>query len=134
MESTFGLYAEKWYRLKLQAVKKEAADKAMQVLDKHVLPLLASTPVHQLKPKMVIDILKPIETKGSRETVKRLCRTINQVMRLALAPGDMEVNYLADITKLFAPPQKKNMATITPERLPELMQSLATASIIQAGK
>lgn len=130
LENTFSVFAEKWYRLKLQTVKKETADKSWQILENHVLPHIAATPVHQLKPKMVIDILKPIEAKGSRETVKRLCRTINEVMRLALASGHIEMNYLADITKLFAAPQKKNMATIEPNRLPELMQKLAKANIM----
>jgi integrase len=129
-ENTFGVFANKWYQLKLQAVKKETADKAWQILDKHVLPQLETIPVHQLKPKMVIDILKPIEAKGSRETVKRLCRTVNEVMRLALASGHIEVNYLTDITKLFAAPQKTHMATIEPARLPELMQNLARANIM----
>ena len=130
LENTFGLFASKWYQLKLQTVKKETADKSRQILEKHVLPSLAPIPVHHLTPKMVIDILKPIEAKGSKETVKRLCRTINEIMRLALASGHIEINYLADITKLFAPPTKQNMATITPDRLPELMQSLSTASIM----
>ncbi len=53
MENTFGVFAEKWYQLKLKAVKKETADKAWQILDKHALPQLEATPVHQLKPKMV---------------------------------------------------------------------------------
>ncbi|GAB5380484.1 MAG: integrase domain-containing protein [Aliiglaciecola sp.] len=130
MENTFGVVAEKWYQLKLKEVKKETADKSWQILSKHALPAIESTPIHQLKPKMVIDILKPIEAKGSRETVKRLCRTINEVMRIALASGLIEVNYLTDITKLFAAPQKKNMVTITPDRLPELMQNLARANIM----
>lgn len=130
LENTFGLYTEKWYELKQQTVKKATADKSYQIIAKHVLPILAPVPIHQLKPKMVIDILKPIEAKGSRETVKRLCRTINEIMRLALAAGQIEVNYLTDISKLFAPPQKQNMATITPDRLPELMQQLNVASIM----
>ena len=95
----------------------------------HVLPILANVPIHLVKPKLVIDILNPVANKGSLETVKRLCRNINEVMRLAVASGLIEVNYLADITKLFAAPKKKNMATISPDRLPELMQALSNASI-----
>jgi integrase len=129
LEHTFGALADKWIELKRKQVKKETADKAWQQMSKHVIPSLENIPVHLIKPKLVIDILKPIEAKGNLETVKRLCRNTNEVMRLAVASGHIEVNYLADITKLFAAPKKKNMATIKPERLPELMQALANASI-----
>jgi integrase len=134
LENTFGILAEKWYVLKKQQVKAETADKAWQTMKKHVLPTLENIPVHVIKPKLVIDILNPIASKGSLETVKRLCRNINEVMRLAVASGHVEVNYLADITKLFSAPKKQNMATIKPERLPELMLALANASIMKSTR
>ena len=129
LENTFGVLAEKWIELKKQQVKEETANKAWLTMKKHVLPTLENVPVHIIKPKLVIDILKPIESKGNLETVKRLCRNINEVMRLAVASGHIEINYLTDITKLFSAPKKQNMATIKPERLPELMLALANASI-----
>ena len=131
IENTFGVFAEKWLELKRQQVKEETANKAFQSLDKHILPSLKNVPIETIKPKLIIGILKPIEAKGSLETIKRLCRVINEVMRLALAEGVIEVNYLSDITKLFAAPKKTNMATITPDRLPELMQALNNASIMK---
>jgi len=134
IENTFGKLAEKWYSLKKQQVKAETADKAWQTMSLHVLPLLGLVPIHLVKPKLVIDILTPVASKGSLETVKRLCRNINEVMRLAVASGLLEVNYLADITKLFAPPKKTNMPTISPERLPELMKALSNASIMKVTR
>ena len=131
LASTFGKVAEKWLTLKKQQVKEETANKAWKTMELHVLPELANVPIHLVKPKLVIDILTPIASKGSLETVKRLCRNINEVMRLAVASGLIEVNYLADITKLFAAPKKTNMATISPDRLPELMQALNNASIMK---
>ncbi len=129
LESTFGKVADKWLILKQQQVKVETANHAWRNLERHVLPELANIPIHLVKPKMVIDILNPIANKGSLETVKRLCRNINEIMRQGVASGLIEVNYLADITKLFAAPKKTNMPTIKPERLPELMKALSVASI-----
>lgn len=130
LNNTFGSFADKWLELKSKAVKPETAMHAWKSLDKHVLPLLQHTPIHLVKPKTVIDILKPIEAKGSLETVKRLCRVVNEIMRLAVASGHIEANTLSDITKLFAAPKKQNMATITPDRLPELMVALSTSNIM----
>lgn len=134
LEKTFGALAENWLKLKRQQVKEETANKAWLTMKKHVLPTLENVPVHIIKPKLVIDILNPIASKGSLETVKRLCRNINEVMRLAVASGHIEVNYLADITKLYSAPKKQNMPTIKPERLPELMLALANANIMKSTR
>ncbi|OYT15010.1 MAG: integrase [Bacteroidetes bacterium 4572_77] len=134
LENTFGVLAEKWLELKKLQVKPETAEKAYQSLIKHILPSLEKVPVQSIKPKLIIDILQPVANKGSLETVKRLCRVINEVMRLAIASGLLEVNYLADITKLFPAPKKTNMATIEPKRLPELMSALSIANITRTTR
>ena len=103
-------------------------------MNRHVLPYLGPVPVEAIKPKRVIDILQPIANKGSLETVKRLCRNINEVMRLAVASGLIEINYLVDITKLFPAPTKTNMLSITPERLPELMKALFNSNITKSTR
>ncbi len=134
LENTFGVIANKWLVLKKEQVKTETADKAWQALEKHVLPELKEMPIEAIKPRTVIAIMEPIKNKGNLETVKRLCRYINEVMRLAVASGLIEVNYLADVTKLFPAPKKKNMATIKPERLPDLMKALYNASITRVTR
>ena len=134
IESTFKVVAEKWYVLKQKQVKQETADHAWRAMNRHVLPYLGPVPVEAIKPKRVIDIVQPIANKGSLETVKRLCRNINEVMRLAVASGLIEINYLVDITKLFPAPTKTNMLSITPERLPELMKALFNSNITKSTR
>ena len=128
-ENTFGVLAEKWLILKREQVKPETAEKSYQSLTKHILPSLKNIPINSIKPKLIIDILEPVKNQGSLETVKRLCRIINEIMRIAVASGVIEVNYLSDITKLFPAPKKANMPTIAPSQLPELMQKLHNANI-----
>jgi len=129
LSNTFQKYADKWLELKRQNVKPETAEKAYQNLGKHILPKLGSIAITDVKPRLVVEILEPVKANGSLETVKRLCRIINEVMRVAVASGAIEVNYLSDITKLFPAPKTQNMATIKPEELPELMHNLNHASI-----
>jgi len=134
LENTFGVLAEKWLILKRQQVKPETAEKSYQSLTKHILPSLDKVPVQSIKPKLIIDILQPVANKGSLETVKRLCRIINEIMRLAIASGMIEINYLSDVTKLFPAPKKTNMPTIEPKRLPELMSRLSIANITRTTR
>lgn len=134
IENTFGVLAQKWFDLKLTQVKEETANHAWRGLERHVLPTLANVPLDQIKPKAVITLLTPIANKGSLETVKRLCRNINEIMRLGVAQGVIDVNYLADVTKLFPPAKKTNMATIKPERLPELMTAIREANLLRTTR
>jgi len=134
LENTFGVFAAKWFELKKQDVKPETAEKSYQSLQKHILPSLANIPIQDIKPKPVINILEPIKAKGSLETVKRLCRIINEIMLLAVASNHIEVNYLINITKLFPAAKKQHMPTIEPERLPELMQRLHSANITRTTR
>lgn len=127
--STFGVIALTWLELKKQQVKPETAERSYRALEKHILPELGQMPVDQIKPKHIIKILEPVKAKGNLETVKRLCRIINEVMRLAVAGGHIEVNYLADVTKLFPSPNKQNMPSIKPDRLPDLMKAIHSAQI-----
>ena len=129
IENNFGIMAEKWLELKRQQVKPETANASYRALEKHILPQLEHMPLEDIKPKHIIQILDPVRAKGNLETVKRLCRIINEVMRLAVASGQIEVNYLVDVTKMFPAPQRKNMASISPDRLPELMAAINRANI-----
>ena len=129
LNATFGALAKEWIALKEKTVAATTAKKSWQLMDKHVLPFIGSIPVSHLKPADVINVIRPISNRGNHETVKRLCRHVNEIMRHALAGGLIEANYLADITKLFPAPQKKHMATLPPAKLPDLMTSLANASV-----
>ena len=54
---------------------------------------------------------------------------MNEVMIYATNSGLIEYNPLSGISKAFPNPQAQHMPTLTPERLPELIQALNTANI-----
>jgi len=129
--NTFEVVTNDWFETKKKKVQPVTYNKIWQILNNHAIPYLGKIPITEIKPKVVIDTLTPLEKKGSHETVKRLCRTLNEIMRHAIAKGLIEVNYLADITKLFSAPKVTNMATIKPERLPDLVIALKSATIMK---
>lgn len=129
LENTFLKYAEQWRELKTAELKEPTIRRAYQTLARHALPVLGNLPISHVKPKQIIEIMKPVIAEGKQETVKRLCAFINQIMRLAVADGSLEFNPLADITKLFPAPKREHFKTLKPEQLPELMQGMAKANI-----
>ncbi len=78
---------------------------------------------------MIIELLKPIEAKGSLETVKRLAQRLNEIMNYAANCGLIKANPLTGIKAAFKKPKKENMAALAPTELPELMSAIANASI-----
>ncbi|MDM7860563.1 integrase domain-containing protein [Alteromonas sp. ASW11-36] len=128
-ENTLKNVSARWFEIKRQQVTKDYAEDIWRSLNNHVFPNLADVPLNKLSAPLVIEVLKPIAERGNLETVKRLCQRLNEVMVFATNTGLVAHNPIAQINKAFVSPTKKNMATIKPSQLPDLMKSLSVASI-----
>ncbi|EMA2448762.1 tyrosine-type recombinase/integrase [Vibrio fluvialis] len=128
-EHTFLNVSKEWFEIKKHDVTPDYAVDIWRSLDLHIFPTLADTPVKQITAPQVIEILKPIEAKGSLETVKRLVQRLNEVMNYAANCGLIQANPLSGIRAAFKKPKKENMAALAPTELPELMGAIAHASI-----
>jgi len=129
LDDTFEHIAKQWFEIKKSTVTPNYADDIWRSLKLHLFPTLGKLPLHKLSAPKAIDALKPIAAKGSLETVKRLSQRLNEVMLYAVNTGQLAANPLTGIGKAFQAPQKRNMPTLSPEQLPELMRTLTTASI-----
>ncbi len=128
-EHTFVNVAKEWFEIKKDSVTSDYASDILRSLELHIFPHLADTPVKNITAPLVIELLKPIEAKGSLETVKRLSQRLNEVMNFATNCGLIQANPLIGIKAAFKKPKKENMAALKPAELPELMGAIANASI-----
>ncbi|ABI39848.1 phage integrase family protein [Shewanella sp. MR-4] len=126
---TFYNVAKEWFDMKKDSVSADHAVDTWRSLELHIFPSLSNTPVKDITAPFVIELLRPIEAKGSLETVKRLSQRLNEVMNFATNCGLIKANPLANIKAAFKKPKKENMASLAPAELPELMRSLSYASI-----
>ncbi|MEH6532227.1 MAG: integrase domain-containing protein [Photobacterium frigidiphilum] len=118
-----------WFKIKKTEVTPDYADDIWRSLVLHIFPYLQYQPISKLTAPIVIDVLKPIEAKGSLETLKRISQRLNEIMTYAVNCGLVQANPLSGIKAAFKKPQKENMKALKPEELPELMSSIANASI-----
>ncbi|WP_232321971.1 tyrosine-type recombinase/integrase [Photobacterium jeanii] len=118
-------YAEKYTNL----IPPDYAVDIWRSLELHIFPTLSNTPVKEISAPLVIELLKPIDAKGSLETVKRLAQRLNEIMSFATNCGLVQANPLTGIKAAFKKPKKENMAALKPAELPELMGAIANASI-----
>lgn len=128
-QHTFFNVAKEWFDIKKDDVTTDYAVDIWRSLELHIFPTLSNTPVKEVTAPHVIELLKPIEAKGSLETVKRLAQRLNEVMNFATNCGLIQANPLTGIKAAFKKPKKENMAALKPAELPELMGAIANASI-----
>ncbi|MBV4483274.1 integrase domain-containing protein [Pseudomonas khavaziana] len=128
-EHTFQNVATEWFELKRDAVTPAYAEDIWRSLTLHVFPDLATTQISAISAPQVINLLRPLETKGSLETVKRLSQRLNEIMTYGVNSGLIHANPLSGIRSVFKKPKKKNMAALAPDELKELMVAIANASI-----
>ncbi|KAB0501889.1 integrase domain-containing protein [Pseudomonas moorei] len=128
-EHTFEKIATAWFELKKDSVTPAYAEDIWRSLMLHVFPSMKSTPLSEVSAPMVIKLLRPIEAKGSLETVKRLSQRLNEIMTYGVNSGLIFANPLSGIRAVFKKPRKENMAALRPDELPELMMEIANASI-----
>ncbi|MBT0090763.1 MULTISPECIES: integrase domain-containing protein [Vibrio harveyi group] len=128
-EHTFLNISKEWFEIKKHDVTPDYAVDIWRSLELHIFPYLSDTPVKQITAPQVIELLRPIEAKGSLETVKRLIQRLNEVMGYATNCGFISANPLTGIRKAFKKPKKENMAALAPAELPELIEAIANANI-----
>ncbi|MGF1711158.1 integrase domain-containing protein [Vibrio kagoshimensis] len=119
----------KWMELKKSEVTEDYAKDIWRSFELHVFPSLRSQPISMITAQVVIETLKVVEAKGSLETVKRLSQRLNEIMIYAMNCGIIEANPISNILAAFKKPQKQHMKALEPQELPELMATLAEASI-----
>lgn len=126
---TLSVVAKKWIEVKKSQVSNDHAGDILRSLELHIFPKLGELPIDKLRARNVIEVLKPIAAKGSLETVKRLTQRLNEVMVYAVNIDLISANPLSGVSKAFAAPKKNHMPTLQPDQLPELMKTIANASI-----
>lgn len=127
--NTFKSVAQEWYEIKQDAVSDTYAFKVNQGLENHIYPILGNKPIHKITAPETIALLKPLAEAGHFETIRKVCRWINEIMVFAVNTGVIHANPLSGISKAFKAPKYKNMPTLKPEQLPELVKALNEAKL-----
>lgn len=128
-EHTLENVATAWFDLKKDSVTPAYAENIWRSLTLHVFPDLKTTLLSKITAPMIIELLRPIEAKGSLETVKRLSQRLNEITTYGVNSGLIFANPLSGIRSAFKKPNKENMAALPADELPEFMLEIANAAI-----
>ncbi|MGR5118475.1 integrase domain-containing protein [Vibrio astriarenae] len=128
-ENTLLNVSEQWFRVKKSDITPDHAQDIWRSLERNVFPHLGQLPIEKITAPIVIDVLKPLEAKGSLETLKRVVQRLNEVTVYAVNCGLIQTNPIAGLKSVFKSPKKESMPTLKPNELPELISAIANASI-----
>jgi hypothetical protein len=128
--NTLEKVAADWLCVKKSKVSSDHGDDIWRSLTLHIFPYMGRAPINSITAPAVISVLKPIEVKGSYETVKRLCQRLNEIMVFAVNTGIiLGANPLSGIKDAFIAPAKKHFPTLLPHQLDDLVKRIYGASI-----
>lgn len=127
--NSFEMVAARWFELKKSKVTADHAVDIWRSLERDVLPALGKLPITEIKAQTAIAALKPVQQRGTLETLKRLIQRINEIMTFGVNSGLIEANPTAGISQVFERPKKQHLPTLKPNQLPDLLRALNTASI-----
>lgn len=122
--NTFESVAQKWLQLKKIKVSPAYYEKISDRLEKYIFPKMGQTPIHKVTAVAAIEIIQPLANDEKLETVKKICRWVNEIMVYAVNTGVTHANPLAGIGKAFSAPKVTNLPTLRPDELPVLMYAL----------
>lgn len=122
--NTFEHITRKWLALKKGKVSPAYYGKISSRLELYIFPKMGATPIHKVNAVTTIEIIQPLADDEKLETVKKVCRWINEIMVYAVNTGVIHANPLAGIGKAFNAPKVTNLPTLRPEELPSLMHAI----------
>ncbi|EKF7459625.1 tyrosine-type recombinase/integrase [Escherichia coli] len=129
LDSIFSTVAANWFLLKSKNVTPDYAKDIWRSLEKDVFPTIGEIPVQKIKARTLIEALESVKARGALETVRRLVQRINEIMIYAVNTGLIDANPASGVGMAFEKPKKKNMPTLRPEELPNLMHSLTMSNL-----
>ncbi|MFG7349708.1 integrase domain-containing protein [Shewanella oncorhynchi] len=121
--------AQMWMDTKQDHIKPKTIEGNWRKLELYAFPKLGSIAVSKLTAPMAIAALKPVEQQGLLETVKRTAQLLNEIMNYAVNAGLISSNPLSGIREVFRKSKVEHMTALKPHELPELLQTVANASI-----
>lgn len=129
--NTFENVAWAWYEWRQTRANfsQGYAKDVKSLIERVLLPAFGKYPITQISAPMALKAFKPLQEKGTLETLKRAIQKMNEIMTFALHREIIPHNPLVNISKEFDSPTVEHFKTIKPEDLSEFLFTLNTAQI-----
>ena len=101
--TTFEVVAREWYAQNLPTWRKRHADDVIHSLERDIFPALGAAPIRAITPRMVLDVLRPIEKRPAVETARRIRQRMSAAFVFGIASGRADTDPAAIVKDAMAP-------------------------------
>jgi integrase len=121
--NTFEAIARAWHTNKAATWQERTASNVLHRLEKDVFPLIGNMPIADIKPPVMLDLLRQIEKRGAVDMAKRQAQVCGQIFRFAIAEGKAEFDPVPSLRGALKATAKGHHAAITPDELPAFIRA-----------
>lgn len=125
LNNTFQAVALEWHGTKVSRWSEGYASDIIEAFNKDIFPYIGQQPVNEIKPLVLLNVLRRIESRGATEKAKKVRQRCSEVFRYAIATGRAEYNPAADLTSAMSGHESKHYPFLTVEELPDFFKALA---------
>lgn len=125
LNNTFQAVALEWHGTKVSRWSEGYASDIIEAFNKDIFPYIGQQPVNEIKPLVLLNVLRRIESRGATEKDKKVRQRCSEVFRYAIVTGRAEYNPAADLTSAMSGHESKHYPFLTVEELPDFFKALA---------
>ena len=125
LNNTFQAVALEWHGTKVSRWSEGYASDIIEAFNKDIFPYIGQQPVNDIKPLVLLNVLRRMENRGATEKAKKVRQRCSEVFRYAIVTGRAEYNPAADLTSAMSGHESKHYPFLTVEELPDFFKALA---------
>ncbi|AVO76894.1 MULTISPECIES: tyrosine-type recombinase/integrase [Klebsiella] len=125
LNNTFQAVALEWHGTKVNRWSEGYASDIIEAFNKDIFPYIGQQPVNEIKPLVLLNVLRRMESRGATEKAKKVRQRCSEVFRYAIVTGRAEYNPAADLTSAMSGHESKHYPFLTVEELPDFFKALA---------
>jgi len=123
---TFEVLAREWYASQIGDWAESHAQRIMARFEADVFPAIGSSPLADIAPLAVLEMLRTVEARGALDVAKRIRQTCSQVFRYAIATGRADRDPSGDLRgAMKRSPKVKHFAALQAHDIREFLSTLA---------
>lgn len=125
LNNTFQEVALEWHGTKVSRWSEGYASDIIEAFNKDIFPYIGQQPVNEIKPLVLLNVLRRMESRGATEKAKKVRQRCCEVFRYAIVTGRAEYNPAADLTSAMSGHESKHYPFLTVEELPDFFKALS---------
>ena len=123
-DNTFEKIARRWHAIQKSKLSEAYANLVLKRLENDIFPYIGKLPIGEIKPMMMLNVLRKVEDRGAIETAHRLKAKCSEIFCFAIVEQIIEHDPTAALKKALKTTQTENFASIGVEELDTLIRDI----------